>query len=239
MNNLETVRDAVIYFKGEWPCEKQAFIFHGNIGQGWRRPVSSESTRKEFNNYIDLLASNMGECKISFSEHCSNEYIRLQENKVDKISCYVCHVGAYPMQQYCGSCGHELLSELAPIQSLVYTQEMNDNDILPSVGMEFLDSGSCFPKVVRICLLVDGDGVVYKSSEAYYHSATLEECEPLPAPVELIDRKAYQFDYDSGTEGRLNVVMRYNECAGAFVFANHTFKPEHCINIKPLTVEVK
>ena len=54
----------------------------------------------------------------------------------DKISCYVCHVGAYPMQQYCGSCGYELLSELIPETKPVYTQAMKDNGVMPLAGME-------------------------------------------------------------------------------------------------------
>jgi hypothetical protein len=62
---------------------------------------------------------------------------------------------------------------------------------------------------------------------------------PLTPPIELIDGKAYQFDYYTGSVGMNNVVMRYNECAGAFQFDNYTFKPEFCTNIQPLTVEVK
>lgn len=53
---------------------------------------------------------------------------------MDRVSCYVCHVGACPMQQYCGSCGHELLSELTLKAQPVFTQDMADNGELPLVG---------------------------------------------------------------------------------------------------------
>ena len=70
-----------------------------------------------------------------------NEYVKadkklLKKRTEDKISCYVCNIGAYPMQQYCGNCGHELLSELIPPKPQpIFTKAMQEAEELPSVGM--------------------------------------------------------------------------------------------------------
>ena len=71
-----------------------------------------------------------------------NEYVKadkklLKKRTEDKISCYVCNIGAYPMQQYCGNCGHELLSELIPPKPQpIFTKAMQDAGELPCIGME-------------------------------------------------------------------------------------------------------
>ena len=44
------------------------------------------------------------------------------------------------MQQYCGSCGHELLSELIPTQPPVFTQAMAEAGEFPSIGASVMAS---------------------------------------------------------------------------------------------------
>tara|TARA_R110002051_G_C8670055_1_gene490278 strand:- start:517 stop:1293 length:777 start_codon:yes stop_codon:yes gene_type:complete len=208
VNNSKTVRDAAIKFKGEWPHDELACIIHDNIGQRW-----------SFRHESPWPLSDMWHHVSTYKEF--NDYVGSMSR----------HAGAELYERYV----RVKKSPLTKVAEPVYTQEMNDNGALPSVGMKFLDSGS-FSKDVRVCLFVDGDRVVYHGEGPNYNSATLAECEPLTSPVELIDGKACQFDYNNGTEGMLNVAMRYNECTGAFVFDQYTFKPEHCTNIKPLTV---
>jgi len=124
----------------------------------------------------------------------------------DKISCYVCHVGAFPMQQYCGSCGHELLSELNPVTlSPIYTKEMADNGELPSVGMEFIliydELGSRFNSLngseVKIISSSECGVYTFKSKVQGLGALYLKphHCEPVTPPIELVDGKAYQFNF--------------------------------------------
>ncbi len=43
-------------------------------------------TSEEFNDLVDELASNLGNCKISYQEHCSNEVTRLKGNEMNTIT---------------------------------------------------------------------------------------------------------------------------------------------------------
>ena len=128
----KTVRDAVIDFKGDWGNAEYAdidvrFIFECvdnkdttcGIGTlvGDSKNNSPENyrevcTRDEFNTYVDLLASNMGNSTQSYEE-----YKALYNSVMGVRLGGVGHAGYNPEQP-------------------VFTQEMADNGVLPSVGME-------------------------------------------------------------------------------------------------------
>lgn len=59
------------------------------------------------------------------------------------------------------------------------------------------------------------------------------------APVKPIDGEAYQFNYNNGSQGMSNAVMRCREAGDYFFFDNTIFKREHCDNIQHLTVGEK
>jgi hypothetical protein len=137
-------------------------------------------------------------------------------------------------------------------QAPVYTQEMADNGVLPSVGMEceLSEDFNGFRKgcVLKVyshdvssndnCVLAGGiiEGVSGGVQAFEFHIKYLK---PLTPPIELIDGKAYQFDYYTGSVGMNNVVMRYRKSGDYFYFDNTIFERKFCTNIKPLTVEGK
>jgi hypothetical protein len=57
-----------------------------------------------------------------------------------------------------------------------------------------------------------------------------------PLQLELIDGEAYQFDYNNGSMGMQNALMRYNKSGDYFYFDNTVFKARYCSNIQLLTV---
>ena len=77
-DDVKTVLDAVIEFKGEWPFEIMPVIIHGNIGQGWSdfwaesgKPNSNWQyvcNTSEFKNLVDELASNMGAATQTYAD---------------------------------------------------------------------------------------------------------------------------------------------------------------------------
>ena len=127
--------------------------------------------------------------------------------------------------------------------NLIYTQAMADNNELPSVGMEFLDSGSNLPNNVRVCIAVDDGNVVYRNGEYDYLSAELAECEPLTPPIELIDGDAYSFDYKGeGVNGIYSkgYVDKYSDIekgnrTDRFIMIEGNVLSSYCTNTKHLT----
>lgn len=141
---MKTVIDAVNEFKGDFDNEEingweadqdQIIMANKKFDQFEKYDLTNGScnftneywtvicTREEFNQCVKEMTQNPKPSK-PVTE--------------DKISCFVCHVGAFPMQQYCGSCGHELLSELIPVTlSPVFTQDMFDAGESLDIGMMF------------------------------------------------------------------------------------------------------
>jgi hypothetical protein len=121
----------------------------------------------------------------------------------------------------------------------VYTQEMSDNGVLPSAGMECLVlNNSCSqPKWKKALIKYMGDLVIY----AYCENG--ERCDrkrslkfkPLTPPIELIDGKAYQFDYGNTAE----IIGLYSKQSKQLQAIAGHYESKHCTNIKPLTVEGK
>jgi hypothetical protein len=122
----------------------------------------------------------------------------------------------------------------------VYTQEMADNGVLPSVGMECLFANRCnpHPNHEKCTIVYIGDlhcVVILDDNMQRYIRIANYSFKPLTPPIELIDGKAYQF------ESRGNVFHGiYEKKYTSFnVMAGQLFNDISCTNIKPLTVEGK
>ena len=129
----------------------------------------------------------------------------------------------------------------------VYTQAMCDaSEFMPEEGESFLvgtlDSDSRIKdfqgeqvEVINISMII-GEQVVI----TFYHPLIGLGCgvyysswvKPLIPPIELIDGKAYQFDYKGVTR-----YAPYTEDINFFSDVDIHIKPDLCTNIKPLTVE--
>ena len=131
-------------------------------------------------------------------------------------------------------------------ESPVFTQEMADNGVLPSVGMECevsyedhhyykceivahreiqLSTEKC---MVAIYLIKD-----HKGESSFYSHCPSDLFKPLTPPITLIDGKAYQF-----------INIEDNTIHGIYDEDEHSFRgtcvewgANSCTNIKPLTVE--
>lgn len=122
----------------------------------------------------------------------------------------------------------------------IFTQAMADNNELPSVGMEFMWSQWASEELVKAKMIAKNDDecwIEYNENSTIVGNIT--GCKPIPEPIELIDGKAYQLDYDTGSTGMNDAVMRYRKSGDYFYFDNHIFKREYCKNIVLLTPEVK
>jgi hypothetical protein len=133
-------------------------------------------------------------------------------------------------------------------QAPVYTQEMADNGVLPSVGMEceLSEDFNGFRKgcVLKVyshdvssndnCVLAGGiiEGVSGGVQAFEFHIKYLK---PLTPPIELVDGKAYQFDIEFvGTVCGI-YYWAHDELNGS----EDNYPLEICTNIKSLTIEGK
>ena len=128
--------------------------------------------------------------------------------------------------------------------SPTYTQEMADNGVLPSVGLDCLVIGKSIniwyecEIIAHTDIGVSGlelavfriknhDGLAY-----YYSDAPAENFKPLTPPVKLDDGKAYQFDIEFiGT-----VCGIYYKAHDELNGSEDNYPREICANIQPLTV---
>jgi hypothetical protein len=133
-------------------------------------------------------------------------------------------------------------------QAPVYTQEMADNGVLPSVGMEceLSEDFNGFRKgcVLKVyshdvssndnCVLAGGiiEGVSGGVQAFEFHIKYLK---PLKPSIELIDGKAYQFDYGNTAE----IIGLYSKRSKQLQAIAGHYESKHCTNIKPLTLEGK
>ncbi len=93
---MKTVLDAVIEFKGEYPYSNLSpYIVYGGEWQRYSAFWSDDGlnddwlnvcSHDEFNALVDELASNFGECDISYQKHCSNEVIRLEGDEMKTVT---------------------------------------------------------------------------------------------------------------------------------------------------------
>tara|TARA_R110000851_G_scaffold160243_2_gene303482 strand:- start:688 stop:1560 length:873 start_codon:yes stop_codon:yes gene_type:complete len=129
----------------------------------------------------------------------------------------------------------------------VFTQEMCDNGESPSVGMEFLmkhkdaDESWAQPDFHPAKMKAIGDELFIIESLSECNRlkesvGTIDDYlfKPLTPPIELIDGKAYQFDYDGDTFQGI-----YSERGDDFHSNKFVSSAPICTNIQPLTVGVK
>tara|TARA_R110001632_G_scaffold70626_1_gene164463 strand:- start:1970 stop:2683 length:714 start_codon:yes stop_codon:yes gene_type:complete len=140
---------------------------------------------------------------------------------------------------------HKLADEPTP----AYTQEMADNGVLPSVGMEFI----CGDEMANDERTVEFKGVKVKvigvsamgkdKVITFCHESLGVGCgiffsswvKPITPPITLIDGECYQFNSPSGGLFK----GYYIPVKGLFVAHKGSFDAHLCTNIQPLTVEVK
>lgn len=133
--------------------------------------------------------------------------------------------------------------------TLTYTQAMADNGELPSVGMKFIYCDSTNTKNNAIVTYASEWNIVFKCLDDGFSKDVelakeisgldiIRQILPLTPPVELIDGKAYQFDYSHHAD-YYNIQGVYNEEELAFFSVRDVLLAEYCTNIQPLTVEVK
>lgn len=131
-------------------------------------------------------------------------------------------------------CDNSLI--VRPETKPVYTKEMADTGILPSVGMEclILNMFSAVPNYNKAVIKYMGDLVIY----AYVEDG--ERCDSkinlkfksLTPPIELIDGKAYKFEFNGFK--RLGF---YSESRELIVDTSSYWPPDKCTNIQLLEVK--
>lgn len=132
----------------------------------------------------------------------------------------------------------------------VYTQAMSDAGELPSVGMECLvkhkhQDNTMWAKCFIVGLNKDGDYLVFdheiRGLEQHHIKNGTYDFTSMPTPIELIDGKAYQFDYGSNPASLLNIglIGTYdnNGSLPCFWVKDTPWYLQDCTNIKILTVE--
>ncbi len=89
---MKTVLDAVIEFKGECGAAVDSNVAYSSDSLDWLVGLHFSltdtvfiCTTDEFNALVDELASNFGECDISYQKHCSNEVIRLEGDEMKTV----------------------------------------------------------------------------------------------------------------------------------------------------------
>tara|TARA_R110002051_G_scaffold237427_1_gene298305 strand:- start:109 stop:753 length:645 start_codon:yes stop_codon:yes gene_type:complete len=214
---MKTVIDAVKYYGGyNYVCGKHE-KHHTHI-------ANAVGTGRFYSVYASDIGGDTIICTIS-------EYNQ-------RIYDYKTNLGRMPL----GSL--ELWQGRAKQNKSVFTQEMHGNGELPSVGMECLvkklhQDDSMWLKCFIVGSNKDGDYLVYDHSirglEQCHKANGTSEFKPLTPPIELIDGKAYQFDY----KGRSSLHGIHCESEGTFITRTDVFKSSICTNIQPLTVEVK
>ena len=258
-DDVKSVLDAVIEYEGDWSNAKYGdvdvkFIF-ASKGEGSTWPKGalggdSENhspnafyevcNHDEFNTLVDELASNMGRSDKSYAEY-KNTF-----NSVDKVGCFD---GSYGGEvKYNAIEFHD--EEAKPVvvfaaQDLtistakhVYTQAMCDAGEFPGVGMECKFETTFFTTVTSnrgTCeIIAYYNGKVWINIIDFECVINLDVIDfmPLTPPIELIDGKAYQFDYTG-----LARMGFYDSRRDMFEMASCNWPVEACTNTKPLTVE--
>ena len=219
----KTVHDAIIELNGEWNDNASVAIqIKGTQGICF---INCETTmhagqyvhvcnRQQFNAHVDMLATNFGEFKQSYEDYV-----------------FECNHGMSNTRLY------EM--QMAMNEAPVYTQEIADSGVLPSVGMECQTStGILTIKYVgqKVIVSEDSEGAEFMTSV----KSALHSFKPLTPPVTLIDGEAYKFDFDNGS----NIIQHkkmamYDERRRCMWIKGHAYPIESCANIKPLTVEDK
>ena len=142
-----------------------------------------------------------------------------------------------------------LIDCVAKPQPPIYTQAMDDNGELPPIGskVQFVGNDDYLvefsivngDEIECICHTTDFEGEsigVYRHKDGYSVSILTQLVESITPPIELIDGKAYQFDYNE----KKSIHCIYVESGNVFLSSMGSYCPDgDCTNIQPLTVEVK
>ena len=125
-----------------------------------------------------------------------------------------------------------------PQSDLIFTQEMCDKGILPSVGMECLVFNDELMNPTYEKGVIDFVGcymIVYSSKSFTERACSLElaKFKPLTPTITLIDGKAYQFDVKNGIPVSIGL---YSKNLHRFILESSQYDIVKCTNIKPLTV---
>ncbi len=225
---MKTALDAVIEYKGDVSnvpvngvqsehvmllCTRDNDVgkisFMGGSSIGFNRAYYLQAcTYKEFNALVDELASNFGECDISYQKHCSNEVTRLEGDEMKTVT-------------------HE-----GKVYQIGATYEFTDSDKGRHWELGVLndyanDIGACAGFQSK------ADNKVEWFKHIRLQQAPIGTI--TEAPVVLVDGECYQFDYpnklvDSKHKGF------YSKKEHRFVFNGGFVAAGSCVNIKPLTV---
>jgi hypothetical protein len=124
-----------------------------------------------------------------------------------------------------------------PVQlTLIYTQEMDNNGVLPSVGMQCLILFSSSNYSGAITYMGDGVGCFKElNGKEYTFALNSVIFKPLTPPIKLIDGECYQFTSPSGTIRK----GYYIPVKNMFICATGNIDTSAATNIQPLTVEKK
>ena len=126
-----------------------------------------------------------------------------------------------------------------PQPTPTFTQEMSDNGVLPSVGMECEFITTFFSH--EPSNTGTGTPIAYHGNKVWFSTGSKEfvinlnviTFKPLTPPITLIDGKAYSFESPSHGGG----IGYYESVNDQFVNINLGISAEFCTNIQPLTVE--
>jgi hypothetical protein len=142
------------------------------------------------------------------------------------------------------------MSEIKAVS--VFTQEMSDNGVIPTIGMEFMcgdgiDRDSRISdfigekvKVIGISDLRDKKVITFSHSKKGIGCGCFLKSwvKPLPEPIVLDHGKAYTFDCVDGRD----VIGLYSKNIRCFIALNeddNTYLASDCTNIRLMTVESK
>jgi len=241
---MKTLIDAVNEFEGEWPCNDSIIMYFtkGFYSKFYRDNIESAVTDEEFNDLVSQMKTNFGEC-IPYAEY-KTEYAR--KEKVIIMLDELHKLIDEPVKEL--DVFINCTSNNDPQPALTYTQEMADNGELPSVGMECLAMiDLSWQRVEVLHKKINGQGLGVAAcriiSDINGQCGILKWCmdfKPLTPPIELIDGRAYQFDFEGDIHSFDSAIGIYDKTgAGAMWVNNKVFLVSQCTNIQPLTVEVK
>ena len=224
---MKTVIDAVNELEGNLGntylfAESDRYLFWDDvdldyvcsISGHWNSIVQPVCTVDEFLATVSECETNFGKCEQSYGAY----RIKFGLDKLFTIPKSVNH-----------RCSYSFTDESTPI----FTQEMVDNGVLPSAGMECQTStGIHTIKYVgkEVVVSEDSKGEEFMTSMR----SALHSFKPLTPPITLIDGKAYQFEHDGLVWNGL-----YIKDGNSMLYSLGDPSVKLCTNIQPLTVEKK
>lgn len=126
-----------------------------------------------------------------------------------------------------------------PVVTPTFTQAMADAGTLPSVGMELMYLDCSSNKYIHCVVMYFSKWAVVlrQIGEGYGKDVEIAKSfddvniKPLTPPIELIDGKAYQFEYEGQTR-----YAPYNKSINFFSDIDKHINPDSCSNIQLLEV---